>query len=283
MTAALRLTLIGAAAVCSGASWRALRRTPLVLAPTWLRSNYRGRNVSLLGGPVVVVTALAGCVAAAALGTAATRRTAIACVVALAAAGAAGIYDDLRGDDGTRGLAGHLSALLRGRPTSGALKVGALAASGLGAAVIMSRGLSWRALADGALIAASANLTNLFDLRPGRAGKLAAAGFAVVLGIGSAAIAPIAWCAGAALGTLPGDVREELMLGDGGANAVGAALGVGLVVVLSQPARVVVLCTLVCLTLLSEKVSFSRVIDRSPPLRWLDGLWRADGERPAAA
>jgi UDP-N-acetylmuramyl pentapeptide phosphotransferase/UDP-N-acetylglucosamine-1-phosphate transferase len=176
-----------------------------------------------------------------------------------------------------------LRAARRGRLTSGLVKVGVLSAAGFAAAVVLSRGVTAQTVADGALIAATANLVNLFDLRPGRAAKLSAAGFAVVLAVGSLAVDPVAWCAGAALGTLPGDVHERLMLGDGGANAVGGALGVGLVVALAQPARVVVLAVVVALTLLSERVSFSHVIERTPPLRWLDRLWRSDTDQRAVA
>ena len=74
---------------------------------------------------------------------------------------------------------------------------------------------------------------------------------------------------------LPPDLRERTMLGDGGANALGAALGVALAGVLSRAETVALLATVVVLTAMSEVVSFSAVIDRVTPLRWLDRLGRA--------
>ena len=64
------------------------------------------------------------------------------------------------------------------------------------------------------------------------------------------------------------------MLGDTGANALGAAVGLGAVLTLGRPARLGVLIALVALNVASERVSFSRVIDATPPLRWFDRLGR---------
>jgi hypothetical protein len=64
------------------------------------------------------------------------------------------------------------------------------------------------------------------------------------------------------------------MLGDAGANPLGAVLGVGVVVACSPDVRLVVLVTVAALNVLSEVVSYSVVIDRVPPLRFLDQLGR---------
>ena len=68
------------------------------------------------------------------------------------------------------------------------------------------------------------------------------------------------------------DLQERGMLGDTGANVLGAAVGLAAVLVLDHPATVVVLAALVLLNAASEWVSFSEVIDRTPPLRWFDRL-----------
>ena len=60
------------------------------------------------------------------------------------------------------------------------------------------------------------------------------------------------------------------MLGDAGANAIGAALGLGVVLACSFPVRVAALVVVVVLNVLSERVSFSAVIARTPVLRELD-------------
>ena len=68
------------------------------------------------------------------------------------------------------------------------------------------------------------------------------------------------------------------MLGDTGANVLGGTLGLAVVLTTSPATRTVTLVVVAALNLLSERVSFSRVIDRTPPLRWLDDL----GRRPLA-
>jgi len=67
------------------------------------------------------------------------------------------------------------------------------------------------------------------------------------------------------------------MLGDAGANALGAMLGAAAAASLPWKARVTVLAVIAGLTAASEVVSFTRVIERTPPLRWLDML----GRRPS--
>ena len=127
------------------------------------------------------------------------------------------------------------------------------------------------------LIAGGANLLNLFDLRPGRAIKVALAAGAA-LGVTSAGAAGAAAPVGAALSVLPEDLGERAMLGDAGANALGAMIGVA-TTSLPRPVRLAVLGGVAGLTLASEKVSFTKVIARTPALNWLDLL----GRRPVAA
>jgi hypothetical protein len=64
------------------------------------------------------------------------------------------------------------------------------------------------------------------------------------------------------------------MLGDTGANLLGAVLGLAVVLEASRPVRTVVLVALILLNLASERVSFSAVIDRTPGLRQFDRLGR---------
>jgi UDP-GlcNAc:undecaprenyl-phosphate/decaprenyl-phosphate GlcNAc-1-phosphate transferase len=134
------------------------------------------------------------------------------------------------------------------------------------------------------LIAGGANLLNLFDLRPGRAIKVATASAALIAG-GSAAtgggadgLSAVAAPVGAALALLPEDLGERAMLGDAGANAIGAMLGAAAAVSLPRPARIGLLAGIVALTAASEKVSFTKIIERTPPLRRLDMI----GRRPPA-
>ena len=223
----------------------------------WTRVNHRGDEVTLVEGVAL------------AIGTAAPLalvEPASAAAVLLAAG--AGAVDDLAGETGVKGLRGHLGALRRGRVTTGALKIGVLVAAGTLAAcaVDRDRGRGPQTLAAAGVVAGAANLANLLDLRPGRTLKVG-----LLVGLPLARTQPAAAaCSGAALAALPDDLGGRSMLGDTGANAVGAALGVAAVRELSPRARWAWLAGLAGLTLLSERVSFSRVIDATPGLRQLD-------------
>jgi hypothetical protein len=197
----------------------------------------------------------------------------------VAAAGAAGFggYDDLAGSGDRRGFRGHLGALARGEVTTGAVKLGGIGATGLAGAVLLGGGPVDVAVNAG-LVAGSANLLNLFDLRPGRAIKVTVAGAGLLAaacpGARPAAAAPL----GAALALLPEDLAERAMLGDAGANALGAMLGTAAATALPRPARIALLAVVTGLTAASEVVSFTAVIARTPALNWADML----GRRPPA-
>jgi UDP-GlcNAc:undecaprenyl-phosphate GlcNAc-1-phosphate transferase len=243
------------------------RRMP---ADTWVRTYYRDRAVSLVGGPAFAVASLSAVAAA----TAAPRRVRVAALLAGSAAALAGGYDDLRGTTGERGLRGHLTALRGGRLTTGAMKVVAIGSGGLVAGCLVAPGSWTRKLAAGCVIAASANLANLLDLRPGRAAKfglLAAMPLAFAGGPGAAVAAA---AAGGAAGLLPLDLGERVMLGDAGANTLGALVGVAVAAGAGPRRLAVAVAALGALTAASEVVSFSAVIDANRPLRWLDQLGR---------
>ncbi len=260
------------------AAGAALAAAPPGGAARWARTNYGGREVSLLGGAAVA----AGATAVAGLGG---GPAGLAAVVAGAAGGGFGALDDLTesAEGRSKGFTGHVGALARGRMTTGAAKLLGIGVGSLAAAAIATRGgrgsgASAR-IADvalsGALIAGTANLVNLFDLRPGRALKVVAAITApLALTVGPGAPIAAATC-GAALGALPADLSERTMLGDTGANSLGALAGTALVLVPRLPVRAAALAGVVGLTALSEKVSFSQVIQRTPVLRRLDAWGRA--------
>ena len=104
-------------------------------------------------------------------------------------------------------------------------------------------------------------------------GALIAAGGAVSSAAALAPLPPVA----AALALLPEDLGERAMLGDAGANALGATLGAA-ATVLPRPARIALLAGIAGLTAASEKVSFTKVIERTPALHWLDMLGRRAGQ-----
>ena len=242
------------------------------------RTNFAGREVSLAEGALVV----AGTCALA-------RRTGRPLdLLALAWIGGLGLLDDLlephqrrAGRPVSKGLRGHLASLRSGRVTTGAAKALGIPAIALLAAAggPAPRGGAMVPV-DAALTAGCANLANLLDLRPGRALKAVlppAALLALTAGQderarSGARLAVAALLPGAL--ALPADLREHGMLGDAGANVLGAAVGAAATRTLPAPARLALLGGVVALTLASEKVSFSAVIDRTPALRALDRAGR---------
>ena len=249
----------------------------------WERTNYAGRAVSLLGGAAVGAGA-----ALASLATTATvpgaARAAVAGAVAAGAGAAMGLVDDLGEDtaEPAKGLRGHLGALARGRVTTGALKIAGIGAGALVASALVTprRGApavsAAETLAGAALVAATANLHNLFDLRPGRTLKVATLLTAplALAAPGTPRGALAAGALGVAGAAMADDLHETTMLGDTGANALGGLVGVALAAHPSRAVRGGALAAAVGLTLLSERVSFSRVIESTAPLRRLDALGR---------
>ncbi len=281
-------SVIGPALAAGAArgAYALLRARPPGGQAAWTRTNHRGEPVTLLEGPA----AAAGAALAALLTPGLPGRARAALVTAAAGAGAFGGYDDLAGSGGRRGFRGHLGALAHGEVTTGAVKLGGIGAAGLAASALLGGGPLDVAVNTG-LIAGGANLLNLFDLRPGRAIKVAAlaGGLLATAGQRGAAGALAEPAPGAALAGIPlgaalalvgEDLGERAMLGDAGANALGAMLGAAAAASLPRPGRVAVLAGIVALTAASEKVSFTKVIQRTPPLHWLDMLGRRPG--PAA-
>jgi UDP-N-acetylmuramyl pentapeptide phosphotransferase/UDP-N-acetylglucosamine-1-phosphate transferase len=84
----------------------------------------------------------------------------------------------------------------------------------------------------------------------------------------------VALALGAGCGLLLPDLAERMMLGDAGANVLGATVGLGVVLTQSPLVRTVTLIVVAALNLASEVVSFSKVIDRTPPLRAADRFGR---------
>jgi UDP-GlcNAc:undecaprenyl-phosphate/decaprenyl-phosphate GlcNAc-1-phosphate transferase len=174
-----------------------------------------------------------------------------------------------------RGWRGHGAALLRGELSTGALK----AAGALGLALFA---LSRLDLSDGrwllavAVLVLATNAFNLLDLRPGRAIKaFVLLGLGLSIGAGSPRQL---WSLGlfAAPALVAGlyDVRERAMLGDTGANLLGALGGLWIVLSVSTTGQAVALALLLAMTIYGELRSISGSIERTPGLRHLDSFGR---------
>lgn len=221
-----------------------------------------------------------------------------------------GMVDDALGTGADRGFKGHFRAMTHGRMTTGMLKLVGVGTASLVVAIVVSgfapwgseglmrgelsaSGISGVVLATAA-IALTSNFVNLTDLRPGRALKvysvlalLAAVLLAVALGDFTAAASPLQpldgvaafisaalMLFGPAAAVLRYDLGELGMLGDAGANPMGAVAGMTIVLALPLWGLALYMVALLALNLASERVSFSAVVERSAPLRWVDRLGR---------
>lgn len=275
------LIAIVAGATVAWVVWRSVE--PTLAQPVFERENYRGHRLPTGAGIVIAVTVVVTEAVVTALDvlglevahdTIGPRRLTVLAVIGFALLG---LLDDLAGVGDSGGFRGHVRALAGGRLTTGAIKLFGGAALAIVVVAAGTEGLSFaRLLADAALVALAANLGNLFDRAPGRVAKLALLLFVALL-IATGApdeLAGTAAVAGAIAVLLVPDLRERMMLGDAGANAAGAALGVGVVATCSPAVRTAVLVAVLALNVASEVVSFSAVIDRVAPLRRLDQLGR---------
>ncbi len=235
--------------------------------------NYRGAKLSLWLGALVAASGVAGSVVVAAFGHVdpAGWRVLLGSLLVFAA----GVVDDLV-PAGPRGLHGHLRELAKLHMTTGILKAFVIAAASLVVVVSLPHRKAGVEIAGIVAIAACANLWNGLDVRPGRALKaFLSVGAAVLVSGVSLGLVPVlpGVLVGAVL-AMPLDLGERAMLGDGGANLLGFAAGLGLYVALPRLGVVALAAVAVGLNVLAETVTLSRLIERVPPLRWIDGLGR---------
>jgi hypothetical protein len=186
----------------------------------------------------------------------------------------AGLVDDLAAD-GPRGIRNHLRSAAHGRMTTGLLKVVVIAGSAIFVVALLPPREGFATVAGVVLLAGCANVWNGLDVVPGRCLKAFLVPAVAFAGWGTIADAPslVGLLIGAVL-VLPLDLRESAMLGDGGANMLGFAAGIGLFETLADPWVIVAACVAVLLNAAAETASFSRLIERTPPLRWVDALGR---------
>jgi len=278
--------------VCAGLGY--VLRRKRIKASQWERTNFHGVTVSLRGGVAMAGASVASAAVASAFSD--QPRAALGGLVASLGGGLAGYIDDVDqgahdGGKVAKGLKGHLGALAHGQVTTGVIKIAGIGASALAASSLVGSkttsvgGKAADLALNTVLIAGTANLANLLDLRPGRALKatvlvatpLSYFSCAAAKTPASGASAQRLLASGlnaAAITALVEDLQETTMLGDTGANAAGALLGTSLAANDSWKLRLGTALGVVGLILASEKVSFSKVIAANPALNWLDQLWR---------
>lgn len=258
-----------------------------IMAPVMLRTliddgrvktNYRGRSVAFPFGVLSVVSSLVALIPL----TLAQRLKLVevfypqASAVAVYVLGVAflGLLDDTLGGE-PRGWRGHGRAVFQMQLSSGALK--AVGSLGLALYAMSYMGLSTgRWLLASAVLVLATNTFNLLDLRPGRATKMfVLLGGGLTIAAGSLhALWALGLFVGPALVAGAYDLRERAMLGDTGANLLGALAGLWMVLTLSTFGQATALGVLVLVTIYGELRSISTLVDRVPLLRQLDSWGR---------
>ncbi len=237
-----------------------------------VRPNFRGEEIPVGFGYLLVLSSLPAYFVAVWIWPQ-TSKEIMSFVFAIAVFGTLGLADDICGSRSTGGFRGHFSQLLKGKVTTGAIKaiVGGAVALLIGSLIADSDARI--GILNGLVIALTANLLNLLDLRPGRAVScywLFLLAFALSRWDGS-------WSWWTVLPVLPAavwltglDRRAKIMLGDAGSNVLGVVLGLAFAWNLGIASKLAVLAVLAGIHLYSEKYSISRLIDNNPVLRRID-------------
>lgn len=248
----------------------------MIVQGGFTRPNFKGMDIPLSAGVIFFISALPVSFLLLVAAPSAVGDTLRLYLFAMAAATCLGLIDDFWGARDTSGLLGHFRALLAGRLTTGAVKAlgGGVLGLLLGAQLFPAQ--LWKIVDSSLMIALSINLLNLFDLRPGRAGKI----FVLLcLGLlpfvfGRPEMVPVAMVLGALLAFLPADLKAGAMMGDAGSNTLGVVIGITAAATLDGYYRAAYLALVLLVHVITEKYSLTRIISANPVLNYLDMLGR---------
>lgn len=240
-------------------------------------SNYRGVDIPcplgivVIAGSALAIGALSGLHQ---LGI--TDRAVIALPTFVLGVAALGLFDDAYAGE-SRGWRGHGAAVAAGGFPTGLLKaVGTLGLAAYAADEYLFAQDTGHFLLITLVLVLATNLFNIIDLRPGRAVKTYLVLLVgLVVAQGTDLLEAVGTYTGAIVVAGAYDLRERGMLGDTGANLVGAVAGVALVLtVTSTTGLAITAAVLAAITAYGEFRSISALVDRAPGLRHLDSIGR---------
>jgi len=235
-----------------------------------VRDNWQGIGIPAITGvifPLVLSFSLLPCL------WTEERNTVPLFLLAILGAAVAGLLDDLSGGSYPRGLLPHFRYFFQEKKLSTGLVKAILISTIAGWVVFLSGGKNLAMLLDWLLLVLTVNSINLLDLRPGRALK-----GTIFLFIWSALFVPERALLFAALGVIfayaPYDLQGKAMLGDTGSNVLGM---IGGLLLLATPflVRLILLCLLITLHVVTIKYSLSVLIEKNPWLKRIDEWGRA--------
>ncbi|MFV9567583.1 UDP-N-acetylmuramyl pentapeptide phosphotransferase [Thermoanaerobacter mathranii] len=269
--------------------WTKILLTPLIMTvitkklfysiiskPLCLRENYKKMMIPVCGGIVFVPSLFVSIILLNLLGLKIDYQEVI--LLSLSLISFAGFIDDVLGDKNVRGLKGHITMFLKGKPTTGSLK----ALSGVLIAFFTSFNIGknyiGELIIDTLIIALFTNFLNLVDLRPGRSGKTFLVISLIFLIIGKTQPYFLVLLTMILLVYLPEDLKAKVMMGDTGSNVLGMSLGISSILIFDLYGKLIILTLLILLHIFTEKYSLTALIEKNKVLNYLDMLGRK-GER----
>lgn len=248
----------------------------MIVSGGFVRPNFKGENIPLAAGVVFFISTITTSLPLLLFWPEYMRNQALVFLFAVAGAACLGLVDDFWGARDASGLLGHFKALFRGRVTTGAVKAIGGGIIALIAGAQLYPGDYIKIIDSSLIIALSANMINLFDLRPGRAGKMYIILYLLLLpafwGRPEGVMATLVL--GALVAFLPVDLKARAMMGDAGSNTLGMVAGITAAASLQGYYRLIYLGALVVLHLITEKYSLTRIIAGNRLLNYLDMLGR---------
>ncbi|MGE4283326.1 MAG: UDP-N-acetylmuramyl pentapeptide phosphotransferase [Clostridia bacterium] len=264
------LILIALGYVCNMVIQGAVRK--MLIDSKQVRRNYQGISIpNSMGIALVLSTVLSMCIMIL-FGYLTFQQNASVAFAGILM-GFAGVIDDFAGNNQSKGFKGHIRNLIKGKLTTGGLK----AVSGIVSSFIISLQISYTyydLIINVLFISLLTNLMNLMDTRPGRAIKFFC--FLSIIFLFAGAPQEVYYIVlGAVLSYLPSDLKAKGMLGDTGANFIGMITGAAIIGhIESSFIRIFLLLLVFALNLVSEKYSFSKIIEENYILSYIDRLGR---------
>lgn len=189
--------------------------------------------------------------------------------------GLVGLLDDLIGDNHIKGFKGHIKSFFRGNLTTGGIKAGIGFFISLYIAIILSKSFM-EVIVNTLIVALFTNLTNLFDLRPGRSIKVFL--FISIFMLFTSRVEGYNFLFYSFYGILtiyfPLDLKGKAMMGDVGSNVLGITLGIYCGYTHSLIIKSIYLFLLIIIHIAAEKVSFSKIIENNRLLSFIDNIGR---------
>jgi UDP-N-acetylmuramyl pentapeptide phosphotransferase/UDP-N-acetylglucosamine-1-phosphate transferase len=253
----------------------------MIARAEFVRPNFKGEEIPLAAGVIFFISAVSATLPLFFFWPPGLKDTALLYLLAMAGATLLGLMDDFWGSREASGLMGHFKALVKGRLTTGAVKALGGGILALILAAQLYPGAIWRILDSSLIIALSINLINLFDLRPGRAGKIFIILYVILLpaALGGPEAVPATMVLGALLAFLPADLKARAMMGDAGSNTLGIVIGLTAAIALEGYYRSGYLGALILMHIVTERYSLTRIIAGNFVLNFLDMLGREQDTR----